>query len=43
MQLLWQMLLRVYWQVDWWHSQPKLFTDLGQMHVTPMQSRGFIQ
>jgi hypothetical protein len=37
------MLLQIYWPVDWWHFPLKLFMGWGQMLVTPMRLRGFIQ
>jgi hypothetical protein len=39
----WQMLLQIYWLVDWWRFQLKLFMGWGLMHVTQMRLRGFIQ
>jgi hypothetical protein len=39
----WQMLLQIYWAVDWWRFQLKLFMGWGLMRVTLMLLREFIQ
>jgi hypothetical protein len=39
----WQMLLRIYWLVDWWHFQLKLFMGWGLMRVMPKRLREFIR
>jgi hypothetical protein len=38
----WQMLLRIYWPVGWWHFQLKLFTGWGPMREMRPPLREFI-
>jgi hypothetical protein len=39
----WQMQLRIYWPVDWWRFQLKLFMGWVLMRVMPKRLRGFMQ
>jgi hypothetical protein len=39
----WQMLLPIYWPVDWSLFQLKLFMDWVQMRAMQMQLREFMQ
>jgi hypothetical protein len=39
----WQMLLRIYWPVDWLRFQLKLFMGWVLMLATQMRLREFIQ